>query len=210
MRTGIAVLLAIVVSAALAEPLRIVQDGGRNRTWRLERDAVYVGDRRIALPGWLHADEGYVCRPDLAIDGQGAAVVSTNVAPILWRVDPVNSRVSQHELVLDADTDKEVGFTGLAYAADQGVFFAISAAHGTLWRIDPLLRRAQHIGLSAPLWKACGLAVERSKVRRTVVLCVRGLAEPRRLHLAPDQRSAYVRNEPCLEQAADADIALTK
>lgn len=202
--------LLFLATLATAQPLRTVQDPVRNHAWRLERDAVYLDQRRIDLPGWMHVDGGYACRPDLAIDGQGAAIVTSNVAPIVWRIDPRTYRVSQHELVLDADSSKDVGFTGLTYAADQGVFFAVSETYGTLWRIDPLLRRAQQIPVSTPLRNACGLALERSGTRRTVVLCVRGLPEPRRVHLTPDQRSAYVRTEPCLEQAAGADIASIK
>ena len=206
--------LAFFASGAFAEPLRVVQDPARNRTWRLERDAVYVQEaaktRRIELPGWMHISEEYACRPDVAVDAQGSLVVTSNAVPIVWSVDPASGQVTRHELVLDADTGKDVGFTGLTYAADQGVFFAVSATHGSLWRIDPLLRRAQKVPTSEPLRNGCGLAVERTKTRRTVVLCVPGLPAPRRVHLTPDQRSAYVRYEACLEQAADADIAFFK
>lgn len=212
--TILAASMALFAASALAQPLRIVQDPERNRTWRLERDAVYVQEaaktRRIELPGWMHADDSYVCRPDLALDAAGAAVITSNVAPIVWRVDPRTGTASQHDLVLDEDQDREIGFSGLTYAADQGVFFAVSASQGSLWRIDPLLRRAQKIPASEPVRNACSLAVERTKTRRTVVLCVRGLPAPRRVHLTPDQRSAYVRDEPCLEQGADADIAFIK
>ena len=200
-------------SSSAAKPLRVVHDVQRNRTWVLGKHAVYLevdGEkRRIPLPGWIHADESYACHPDLGVDAEGAAVVTSNVAPVLWRVDPRTGRVTQHELVLDADNQKEVGFTGLTYASDQGVFFAVSGTYGTLWRIDPLLRRAQQIPMATPLRNACGLAVERTQTRRTVVLCVRGLPEPRRVHLTPDQRSAYVRNEPCVE-STNADIAFIK
>ena len=212
--TMLAASMAVFAASALAEPLRIVQDPERNRTWRLERDAVYVQEaaktRRIELPGWMHVDESYVCRPDIALDAEGAAVITSNVVPIVWRVDPRTGTASQHELVLDHDQNQEIGFSGLTYAADQGVFFAVSATQGSLWRIDPMLRRAQKIPTSQPVRNACSLAVERTKTRRTVVLCVRGRPAPRRLYMAPDQRSAYVRYEACLEQAADADIALFK
>lgn len=196
-----------------ARPLRVVHDAQRNRTWVLKKDAVYLEEggekQRIDLPGWIYAGGSYACHPDLGVDAEGAAVITSNVAPILWRVDPRTRRVTQHELVLDADNQKEVGFTGLTYASDQSVFFAVSGTYGTLWRIDPLLRRAQQIPMSTPLRNACGLAVERTKIRRTVVLCVRGLPEPRRVHLMPDQRAAYVRNEPCLE-STNADVASIK
>ena len=211
---AVAVLFSLFAASALAGPLRTVIDPERNRVWALGNDAVYLQEggkkQRFELPGWMYVSEEYACRPDVAIDAQGAAVVTSNAAPIVWRVDPASGQVTRHELVLDADTGKDVGFTGLAYAADQGVFFAVSATHGSLWRIDPLLRRAQKIPTSDALRNGCGLAVERTRTRRTVVLCVRGLPAPRRVHLTPDQRSAYVRYESCIEQAADADIALFK
>ena len=132
-----------------AEPLRTVQDASRNRVWVLERDAIYLHEgaqkKRYELPGWTYVTEAYACSPDVTVDGQGAAVVTSNIVPVVWRVEPAKARVTRHELVLDADTGKDVGFTGLTYAADQNVFFAVSAIYGTLWRIDPLLRRAQQI-----------------------------------------------------------------
>ena len=200
-------------SSPASKPMRIVHDAQHNRTWVLEKDAIYLeegsGRTRIDLPGWMHANESYVCHPDLAVDPQGAAVVTSNVAPILWRVDPRTHRVTQRELVLDTDNKKEVGFTGLTYAADQDVFYAVSATYGTLWRIDPLLRRAQQIPVWTPVRNACGLAIERTKTRRTVVLCVQGLPPARRVHLTPDQRAAYVHNEPC-QGSSNADIASIK
>lgn len=216
MSTGIFLSLLFLASTVLAEP-RIVRDAPRNHLWVLQQDAVYLHDattralkKRFELPGWMHVDEAYACAPALAIDAQGAAVVSSNIVPILWRIDPRKSEVSTHHLTLDADNDKDVGFSGLTYAADQGVFFAVSSVYGTLWRIDPLLRRAQKIPLSAPIKDACGLAVERLKSRRTLVLCVRAGQGGLTIHLAPDQRSAYVRSDPCLGYRAERELAFVK
>ena len=44
-------------------------------------------------------------------------------------------------VIVDADTDKDVGFSGLTYSERNGAYFAVSGLHGTLWRIDPLLRQ---------------------------------------------------------------------
>lgn len=210
---ALVVLLSVFAANALGEPLRTVADTARNRKWLLGSDAVYLQDgikkQRFELPGWVYASEPYACKPDLAIDARGAAVVTSNVAPIVWRIDPRTARVTQHELILDADEGKEIGFTGLTFAAQSGVFFAVSGTEGSLWRIDPLLRRAQKVSIAVPLMNGCGLAVERTRTRRTLVLCVRGL-QSRRVYLAPDQRSAYVGNEPCVGQPSDADIALVK
>ena len=212
MRTGsvksLATILLLAASSALAEPprtLRVVQDAARNQYWLLQRDGVYLYDaatqalkKRYELPGWLYVRQHYACAPDLALDARGAAVISSNIAPVLWRVDPAKGEVTTHELALDADNDKDVGFSGLVYAAEQGAFFAVSSVQGSLWRIDSLLRKAQKIPVSTSLEHACGLALDRTKTRRTVVLCARGDdGGARAVHLAPDQRSAYVRADGC-------------
>ncbi len=192
----------LAANALAAEPLRTVHDASRNRVWVLERDALYLHQeaqkQRYELPGWIYASEPYACSPDVAIDAQGAAVVSSNVVPVLWRVEPAKGQVTRHELALDADSDKDVGFSGLAYVPEQGVFFAVSATYGSLWRIDTLLRRAQKIPVSTPLRDACGLAIDRSKIRRTVVLCAQGRA----IYLAPDQRSGYVFAGRCGQESS--------
>jgi hypothetical protein len=189
-----------MASALAAEPLRTVHDAARNRVWVLESDALYLHDgtqkRRFELAGWVYVTDAYACAPDIALDPQGAAIVTSNVVPVLWRVEPAKGQVTRHELVLDADADKDVGFSGLAYASNEGVFFALSGTYGSLWRIDPLLRRAQKIPVSTPLLDACGLAVERTTTRRTVVLCVEGL---RAVQLAPDQRAGYVFARRCAQ-----------
>lgn len=192
----------LAANALAAEPLRTVHDASRNRVWVLESDALYLHQgaqkQRYELPGWIYASEPYACSPDVAVDAQGAAVVSSNVVPVLWRVEPAKGQVTRHELALDADSDKDVGFSGLAYVPEQGVFFAVSATYGSLWRIDTLLRRAQKIPVSTPLRDACGLAIDRSKIRRTVVLCAQGRA----IYLAPDQRSGYVFAGRCGQESS--------
>ena len=211
MRTGsaksLATVLLLAASTALAEPaltLRVAQDVSRNQYWLLQRDGVYLYDattqalkQRYELPGWLYVRNDYACAPDLAVDARGAAVISSNIAPLLWRVDPAKAEVTTHELALDADNDKDVGFSGLVHVADQGAFFAVSSVQGSLWRIDSLLRKAQKIPVSTSLKHTCGLVLDRSKTRRTVVLCARGDEGARAVHLAPDQRSAYVRADGC-------------
>ena len=164
--TVAAITLVLAAAHAVAQPshtpqatgaLRTVHDASRNRVWVLEQDALYLYDAanrtlkgRFELRGWIYADARYACAPGLAIDGQGAAIVSSNVVPALWRVDAEKSAVTLHEPALDADDGRDIGFTGLVYAAEQGVFFAVSGAHGSLWRIDPSLRKAQKIRVAVP------------------------------------------------------------
>lgn len=190
--------------------LRTVHDVTRNRVWVLRHDAVYLYDSitqarlgRIELRGWVYARDAYACAPDLAVDARGAAVISSNVIPTLWRVDADKAVVTVHELRLDADEGRDVGFTALRYAPGHDVFFAASPMHASLWRIDPLLRRAQKVELSAPVPDSCAMAVESNRVRRSVALLLcpdygtRGWG----VELAPDQRSARVLQRTCAQRA---------
>lgn len=187
---------------------RVQLDPARDRVWSLTRDGVFLQDRaaprkivQVQLPGWQWAGTPYGCLPDLALGPRGEAVVTSDVLPTLWRIDPKTLAVSVHPLALDADMDKDVGFSGLAYSSEYGAYFAVSYAHGSLWRIDPLFRRAQKIPLSGPVPQACGLAVrQRSaqrKTQRLVGLCVYTPQGSLAVDLAPDQRSAYLRSASC-------------
>ena len=150
--------------------------GSPARAWVIDAGEVYLEQagkprRAVTLPGWQWAREPYACAPAVATGPRGEAVVTSNVLPILWKIDPDTLAVTVHRLELDADHDKDVGFSGLAYSAPNGAYFAVSELQGTLWRIDPLLRRAQKMPLAEP---------------------VRGGCLGRTVHLAPDQRSVHV------------------
>jgi hypothetical protein len=169
------------------------------QTWVLNADGVYLqqaGKARVAvrLPEWHWAHEPYACPPAIAIGPRGEALVTSNVLPVLWKIDPETLAVTVHSLELDADSDKDVGFSGLVYSARDNAYFAVSELHGTLWRIDPLLRRGQKIALSEPVRGACSISTQREqRVSRFTRLCVQGKA----INLAPDQRSAYVQSRGC-------------
>ena len=140
-------------------------DLARNRVWVLTPEGVFLfdlsrpGRAAVPLPGWVWAGAPYGCLPDLALGPRGEAVVTSNVLPTLWRIDPDSLAVSVHALALDADTDKDVGFTGLVFSPQHGAYFAASHAHGSRWRIDTLMRTAQNIPLSASNPQPCGLAL---------------------------------------------------
>ena len=159
----------------------------------------------IALPHWTWLNEQFSCAPELALGPGGEVLVSSNIVPTLWRVDPETLTVSEHELTLDADAGRDIGFTGMAYSRQQGAFFAVSSFGGSLWRIDPLLRRAQKIPLSTPIQNACSLTMRFQGVQqrnvRLVSLCVRAGKDGRTtdltLLMAADQRSAYVNAGSC-------------
>jgi hypothetical protein len=185
-------------------------DPARNRVWLLTRDGVSVYDvaksERILLPlpSWLWVDTPYACLPDLALGPKGEAVITSNVVPTLWRIDPETLAVSVHPLLLDSDTDKDVGFSGLVYSSEHEAFFAVSDVHGSLWRIDTGLETAQKIWLSPPIRKACGLTVLprnlRQQTNRQAGLCARTPQGGQALDFEPGQRSAHIRAAPCADR----------
>jgi hypothetical protein len=198
-----------------ARPVRLPNaryriDRERDRVWFLTHEGVFVYDasnpQRVAvpLPGWVSVDTAYGCLPDLALGPKGEAVVTSNIVPTLWRIDPDTLAVSVHPLLLDADTDKDVGFSGIAFSPQHGAFLAASYIHGSLWRIDPLYKTAQKISLSTPIPGACGLTVlsrsAQQALSRLADMCVR---TPRRgwaVLFSPDRRSARVSAAPCMDR----------
>lgn len=151
--------------AVAAPDTRYQLDAARKRVWSLSVDGVFVLDlasgtrTTIPLPEWVWAGEPYGCLPDLALGPNGEAVITSDVVPTLWVVHPETLLVSVRRIALDADFDKDVGFTGLAYSAEQRAYFAVSHAWGTLWRIDPGFTRGQKIAFADSMKGACGLAL---------------------------------------------------
>ena len=205
MRTKLLWFLAAVLvsNTAIADPVRIRSQPERARAWVIDANGLFLEETRkarraVTLPGWQWASDAYACAPDIAIGPRGEAVVTSNVLPVVWKIDPETFAVSVHRLQLDADADKDVGFSGLVYSERNGAYFAVSELHGSVWRIDPLLRRAQKIALAEPVRGACAVSIERQE-RASLFsrLCLRGPTESRLLHLAADQRSAYVHPGGC-------------
>jgi hypothetical protein len=196
-------LLLAVSGAAAADPVRYRAQPERARTWVIEAGGLFVEQagkprRAIELAGWQWAGESYACAPDIAIGPRGEVVVTSNVLPVLWKIDPETLAVSVHHLELDADTHKDVGFSSLVYSRRHDAYLAVSELTGALWRIDPLLRRAQKIALSEPVYGACGVSVPRAE--RTSLLsrlCLHGEKGSWLVAFAPDQRSAYVHTRGC-------------
>lgn len=191
--------LSLASGIAAAEPLRYRAQEERARAWVLDAGGLFLEQagkprRPVKLPDWTWAGEPYACAPDIAIGPRGEIVVTSNVVPVLWKIDPDTLAVSVHRLELNADADKDVGFSGIAYSERDGAYFAVSELHGSLWRIDPMLRRAQKIALSEPARGACALSMQREERRsRFTRLCLQGKS----VNLAPDQRSAYVQSAGC-------------
>ena len=100
------------------------------------------------LPDWQWAGEPYACAPDIAIGPRGEIVVTSNVLPVLWRIDPDTLAVSCTASSSTPISTRTSASPDLSYSERNGAYFAVSGLHGSLWRIDPLLRRAQKIALS--------------------------------------------------------------
>jgi hypothetical protein len=187
--------LLSLVSAAQAVDLRVREDPERDRRWVLRPSGVHLyrlgtGQylRHIPLAGWYWAGEPYGCAPDLAIGPRGEALVTSDIAPVVWRVDPRSLTGSVRQILLDADAQMDVGFSGLLYSPEKGEYLAVSHI-GSLWALDRGLTRARKIRLSAPMARACGIS---NRPR----LCVRGEDRDWAVELAPDGRSASVSPTP--------------
>jgi hypothetical protein len=129
--------------------LRYRVDAGRDRSWWLTRDGVLLHSaaqpkKVFPLPGWLWVADPH-CPPDLALGPNGEAVVTSNVAPILWRIDSGTLAVTVHEVQLDSDSGRDVGFVALGYSAEHAAFFAYSEDQRSVWRIDRQLARASKV-----------------------------------------------------------------
>jgi len=181
------------------EALRVQVDVARNRLWVLHGDGVYVYEittrRQIGRIGMLVGEPAH-CAPDLALDPSGAAIVSSNVRAVLWRLDPERFEARRHELVRDTDRHKIVGFTGLAFA--DGLLFGVDARQGSLWKIDLAAGKAEKLELSSPVRGACGLARHpNAGSGRSLVLCAVGEKGIRRIEMSPDLRRGTVSDGPC-------------
>jgi hypothetical protein len=192
-------MLSKILGFSTAVLLLVSGSAVAQQSWVVDAGELFLQEagkprRAVTLPGWHWAGEPYACAPAVATGPRGEVVVTSNVVPVLWKIDPATLAVSVHRLQLDADTDKDVGFSGLVYSERDGAYLAVSEAHGTLWRIDLPLRRAQKIALSEPVRGACSLSVQRlDRASRFTRLCLDG----RSVNLAPDQRSAYVQAAGC-------------
>jgi hypothetical protein len=143
--------------------LRIRLDPVRERLWILDVGAVHVFDlarkrlvRSVRLVNWSYIGYGFNCLPDLQLDSSGAAFVSDNSQPRLWRIDSDSFSVREHTVGFDSMPALDSGFSALAMT-EGGVMFGAMAASGLLWRIDTASFRAERIPLSTPVRGACGI-----------------------------------------------------
>ena len=134
-------------------------DRSKGRVWSLVPEGVAVRSAGaskavvVELPGWIVADLTDSCPPDIALGPKGEAVITSNVVPTLWRVDPDTLAVTVHPVALEAEGGRDVGFTSLVYSVPHGAYFAVSHAHGAVWKINTTLTRGQKVqsaGQSTP------------------------------------------------------------
>jgi hypothetical protein len=143
--------------------IRSQVDAARGRIWWLTGAGLTMQDRTrrqpvtLRLPGWHWAGAPYGCPPDLALGPQGEVIVTSDVLPKLWRVDPETLAVTVHSPALDDRADRDVGFSALSYSSRHGAYFAVGSTPGSLWRIDPFLSTAREAPLAASRTQSCGL-----------------------------------------------------
>jgi streptogramin lyase len=124
-------------------------DNERNRSIWLTREGVQLHSaaaptKLIPLPGWTYAAAPY-CPPGVTVGPKGEIVVTSNAISTLWRIDPETSAVTVHELALDSDQDKDVGFAAVVYAPDQRAYIAYSETQRSTWKIDASLTGASKL-----------------------------------------------------------------
>ena len=140
-------------------------DPARNRLWVLDPSGLTLRDslngrqlRHVSLPELFLAAGDRVCRPDIAFDAAGTVFVSSDVLPVIWRVDPQRFEVTRIEIALETDADKDVGFTGLSFAGD-GIVIAAGTTFASIWRIDLNAARASKVAAYPASGRACDPAV---------------------------------------------------
>ena len=149
-RLAVPLLLAAVAVPAASEQsnFRYRPDAQRGRVWLLTHEGVFLqqagkaGRVAISLPEWHWVGEPYACMPDLTLGPRGEAIITSNIVPKVWRIDPQSLLVTAHDLTLDADTGKDVGFSGILYSPKHDAYLAVSELQRSFWRIDTRLERA--------------------------------------------------------------------
>ena len=88
-------------SAGQQPGLRYQFDANGDRVWWLTRDGVVVKNvgamerTAVTIPGWTWVKAAWSCPPDLALGPSGEAVVTSNIVPIVWKIDPKTMAVTE-------------------------------------------------------------------------------------------------------------------
>lgn len=147
-----------------APSLKSLKDDARERIYVLVRDGVDVLEARvprrvahIELPGWVWADEPYSCPPDMTFSPTGDVLVTSNVVPVIWRIERLTLATTVHELAPDQDRDKDIGFIELRWTGGLGAYIATTDG-GARWHVDRALSTARKMADrgAADALPACG------------------------------------------------------
>jgi outer membrane protein assembly factor BamB len=201
------------VEETLRPALRVKADLARGRRWELGWGVVHAYDtaseqliRSVRLPGANLSGAPETCLPDMLLSRSGALIVSSNAQPMLWRISPSHFEVERFDIEVDSDKEKDFGFSGLSWGADEKVLYAVSAVTGTLWRIDLDSAKASKVELSTPVRGACGLALAPrggpGRQTTTLVVKIGSTKASQRISLSPDLARGEVRNVRATEMAA--------
>ena len=154
-------------TVALADPdpemLKSLADGASTRIYVLVRDGVEVVDaasrRKVAfvsLGDWVWVGEKYSCPPDMVLAPEGDILVTSNVLPVVWRIDRRTLATTVHKLVLEKDQGRDIGFISLRWSRNMRNFVALSNS-GATWYLDATLSRGRKMSgaPAAPMARPC-------------------------------------------------------
>lgn len=140
-----------VVAGQGPQKLKSVDDDARKRVYVLAREGVVLLDAntrrkvaQVALPGWVWAGEKYSCPPDIALAPDGDVLVTSNVVPIIWRIEHRTLATTLHQLTLEQDTGRDVGFTNLRWSRQLRTFVGMTDS-GARWHVNRSLTRARKV-----------------------------------------------------------------
>lgn len=97
--------------------------------------------KAVVLAGWINVHPPHAEPPACVVEPRGSVLVSSNVVPDLWRIDPATGGVDRLPIHLVDHPDREVGFSELEMVTPR-VLKAKNAIDGTPWRIDLRTRTA--------------------------------------------------------------------
>lgn len=143
-------LIAPLAAASETQPLRVADDASHR--WELRWDSVSVHDGDTSqmlveffLEGASQTKGRDVCPPDLVVTRSGVAYATSNIQPVVWRLDPATARMERLVLEVDSDREKDFGFTGVVSSDDGRALYAFGSVDGALWRINPSALTARKI-----------------------------------------------------------------
>jgi hypothetical protein len=169
MRANLLLALSITTllsAPALAQPLRVASDAAHR--WELSWNSVSVRDavtsapiREFRLEGAAQTLSRDFCPPDLVLMRQGTAYASSNIQPVLWRMNPAAASFELLQFDVDSHQLRDFGFTGLSASADGQTLYASASSDGALWHLDPSTLKARRIADRAIDADCSGNAVPR-------------------------------------------------